>query len=111
MIKALIGQERVASLALLGAGLKEVKEWQLFINHLGEKAIHEFREHKGKPLEALKDIATDLAAGQLKVELLEAIKDSANIPAEFKNATAADYIDLALVELFEIPAIVEAFKV
>jgi hypothetical protein len=106
-----ISEERKIALAPLLGGLQNVKEWQTFVNHLSEECIHEFKDHKGKPVEALKDITMDLAKGALKDDLMAAIKDSAEIPAEFKGATITDYIDLALIELFEIPAIVDAFKV
>ncbi len=79
--------------------LKEVKEWQTFLEEVEAVVIAEIKEHKGDAWwKVLLEIVIN-AATKCSEAGITAIKDSAAIPQEFKDATPADWVTFAVTVL------------
>jgi hypothetical protein len=76
--------------------LKNVKEWQLFLEEVEQLIITEIKEHKGQPWWAVMLEIVITASTKLAPAGLEAIKDSALIPQECKDATVAEWVTFAV---------------
>jgi hypothetical protein len=76
--------------------LKETEEWKVFIEHVETIVIEEIKSHKGEAWwKVLIEIVMN-AATKCSGEMLEAVKGSANIPAEWKVAGSGAWVEFAV---------------
>ena len=88
--------------------LKNMREWQLFLEEVEAVVIAEIKEHKGEAWwKVLLEIVMN-AATKCSEDGINAIKDSGLIPQEFKDATAADWVTFAVTVLINQGKILSA---
>lgn len=93
--------ELMMSRGLVLEALKESKDWQIFVQEVEKVVIREVKEHKGAAWWAVL-IEVAIAAGtECADELMEAIKNSEGIPAEWKAADKSEWFRFAMAVVLE----------
>lgn len=85
---------------------KETKELLVGVNELSIALIKLLKKHAG----VVDVVAALLADSELKDALGAAVSGITLVPAELKAMSGSDYLDLAQVQILEIPKIIAALS-